>query len=65
MVQGDKCPNLNHSRSNVPVRFCPTCGEVVNADIPIRECKEDEHAIRRRERSMYCWICGKQLKEGR
>ncbi len=64
-MQGTRCPNYNHSRSNVPVRFCLMCGEVVNADIPIRKCKEEEHAIRRRERSQYCWECGIQLIQGR
>ncbi len=58
------CLNFNHRRTNAPVRFCPTCGEVVNEDIPVRRCTEAEHAKRRRESSKYCVDCGEQLIEG-
>ena len=61
--QRNNCPNLNHSRSNAPVRFCPMCGELVNGGIPVGACHEEEHATRRRERNMYCWTCGKQLRQ--
>jgi hypothetical protein len=47
---GNRCPNLNHSRTNAPVRFCPRCGEVVNENIPIRKCTTAEHARSRIER---------------
>jgi hypothetical protein len=58
------CPNLNHTRRDAPVRFCPQCGEVVNEGIPIRKCVEEEHARRRRERSKYCIDCGEELIKG-
>ncbi|ODS29799.1 MAG: hypothetical protein SCARUB_05100 [Candidatus Scalindua rubra] len=62
MIQKNSCPNFNHGRVNAPVRFCPTCGGVVNENIPIKSwCSEEEHAIKRRERSKYCIDCGKQL----
>ncbi len=64
MIQGNRCPNFNHSRVNAPVRFCPMCGEVVNENIPVTRCSEEEHAIKRRERSKYCIDCGKQLIHG-
>jgi hypothetical protein len=40
------------------------CGGVVNGDIIIKNCSEDEHAIKRRERNKYCIDCGKQLNQG-
>ena len=57
----EKCPNLNHTRSNVPVRFCPMCGDVVNKNIPIKRCGEEKHAKSRRGRNKYCVDCGEQL----
>ena len=64
IMRGNNCPNYNHDRENVPVRFCPECGEVVNRGIPIRKCNEEEHAISRRERDKYCVHCGEQLIQG-
>jgi rRNA maturation protein Nop10 len=63
VIQGKRCRNFNHGRPNAPVRFCPTCGEVVNEGIPSRKCNEQEHAKRRRERNKYCVQCGEQLRE--
>jgi rRNA maturation protein Nop10 len=60
----NECPNFNHGRPNAPVRFCPECGEVVNENIPIRGCNEEEHAKRRRERNKYCVHCSEQLMQG-
>ncbi len=57
----NECPNLNHRRSDAPVRFCPACGKVVNEKIPTKKCTEDEHRKRRLERSTYCVHCGQQL----
>jgi hypothetical protein len=65
ILQLKKCPNFNHGRPNAPVRFCPVCGEVVNKDIPIRECNVESHTTRRRERSNYCVDCGEQLISSR
>ena len=58
------CPNLNHRRSDAPVRFCPTCGELVNENIPIKKCPEEKHAKSRLERNKYCLDCGEQLIQG-
>ena len=64
ITRRDYCPNLNHRRRNAPVRFCPMCGEVVNENIPIKKCTEEEHAKSRRERNKYCLDCGEQLIHG-
>ena len=55
------CPNFNHSRTRVTVRFCPGCGGVVNGIISIRKCNEAEHAKRRRGQNKFCVDCGEQL----
>ncbi len=61
MAGEDRCLNYNHGRSNVPVRFCSMCGEVVNNDISAKVCSEETHARKRRERNKYCMDCGEQL----
>ncbi len=55
-----RCPNMNHGRSNAPVRFCPMCGEVVNKVIRTF-CDGSKHASQRKERNAYCCDCGKKL----
>jgi hypothetical protein len=40
MKNNGRCRNYNHGRANAPVRFCPTCGEVVNNNISAEECSE-------------------------
>lgn len=55
------CPNLNHRRPDAPVRCCPGCGEVVNADIRRPDCSREEHARNRRLRNAYCVNCGEEL----
>jgi hypothetical protein len=62
--QASSCPNLNHRRSDAPVRCCPMCGAVVNRAIPVRRCTEQEHAASRRGRNKYCMHCNKQLIHG-
>lgn len=61
MIQKNSCPNFNHGRVNAPVHACPMCGEVVNGDIPIKNCSEDEHAKRRKDRNKYCVDCATRL----
>ncbi len=61
MIERNNCPNLNHSKTNVQLRFCPMCGGVVNVNITIKECSEEEHAKRRRDINNYCVDCGEQL----
>ena len=57
------CPNLNHSRTDPPLRHCPRCGEVVNGNIPARICTEEEHAETRRSmiKFRFCVHCGELL----
>ncbi len=55
------CPNLNHRRDDAAVRFCPSCGEVVNANITVKKCSVEEHAESRMNRNEYCVHCGLQL----
>ena len=55
------CPNFNHRRSNAPVRFCPHCGEIVNAQRSPILCIATLHDIRRRGRSVFCFDCGARL----
>jgi hypothetical protein len=55
------CDNLNHRRSQAPVRHCPRCGVVVNERIGLRQCNDAKHAAARREQSTYCIDCGLQL----
>ena len=57
------CPNYNHQRLNVPVRFCPNCGEIVNKGVPIKKCSEEKHVKGRRDRHQYCLDCGEQLMQ--
>lgn len=60
MSRNGRCLNYNHGRANAPVRFCPTCGEVVNKNISSEECSEEKHASKR-ESGTYCVDCGEQL----
>jgi hypothetical protein len=59
--QATSCPNLNHRRSDAPVRYCPQCGGTVNSDHPIVPCTEDRHTAARRQQSTYCAHCGLRL----
>ena len=58
---GNRCPNLNHGRKDAPVRFCPSCGKVVNGNAPPKKCSEERHAEARRHGTKYCVDCGKEL----
>lgn len=55
------CENMNHRRANAPVPYCPQCGGVVNQDLPRRACTTEQHAVSRRQGSMFCLGCGIQL----
>ena len=59
-----RCANDNHGRSVVTVRFCATCGAVVNRSILSRGCSDLAHAGSRRTRSTYCVHCGERLASG-
>jgi len=55
------CSNMNHRRADAPVRYCPECGAVVNARLPVRECSEKEHAAARRTQNKFCVDCGTRV----
>ncbi len=57
----ERCKNMNHGRANVPVRHCPSCGEIVNKAISAR-CDDQVHAARLKERNNFCCDCGKKLR---
>jgi len=59
------CDNMNHRRANSPVPHCPQCGQVVNRTLPRRHCSDEEHAVSRRQGSVFCVGCGVQLITGR
>lgn len=61
MLQAKRCPNDNHGRMVVRVRCCPTCGDVLNANIAARKCVPDAHSKLRRARYSYCMDCGAGL----
>jgi hypothetical protein len=58
------CTNLNHRRTESPVRFCPQCGAVVNARITPRQCSEISHDKSRRNQNFFCIDCGDMLRRG-
>jgi hypothetical protein len=57
----ERCPNDNHGRSVVTVRFCSHCGELVNGVIRTRICASESHAQMRRSQYAYCVHCGERL----
>ena len=56
-----RCDNLNHLRPSAPIRHCPQCGEIVNAERARAACDAATHAARRKQQSSYCVDCGAQL----
>lgn len=61
-MRATSCPNRNHCHDKAPVRFCPNCGEVVNARIPVNHGCQQDHARRRRDQEKFCVDCGEQLR---
>src|SRR4026207_1746470 len=59
--QPNPCENMNHRRDNAPVAHCPQCGGIVNPNIRVAACSEAEHALARRQQSMFCVHCGALL----
>ncbi len=57
----DLCPNLNHRRALAPVRFCPSCGGVVNAKVNLLVCASAQHDAQRRNQAVFCVDCGERL----
>jgi hypothetical protein len=58
---GRRCANDNHGRRVVTVRFCSSCGVVVNNNIRAGRCPIEHHARMRREQNAYCVDCGERL----
>ena len=58
------CDNVNHTRREAPVRHCPVCGAVVNAQKEGGACEEAKHAAARRRHTHYCTDCGAELTRG-
>ena len=56
------CPNFNHRRSDAPVRYCPSCGGVVNGKVVQARCTSERHDVQRRGGTMFCVDCGEQLR---
>jgi len=63
-MRPNPCENLNHRRSEAPVRFCPQCGGVVNARIPTKRCSKAGHDKSRRNQNRFCVDCGEMLRSG-
>jgi hypothetical protein len=55
------CTNLNHRRTDAPVRHCPHCGEVVNTAARPGRCHSARHDARRKDGSSFCVDCGARL----
>jgi len=62
-MQKIECSNINHRRLKPPIRVCPTCGRVVNAEIPEKNCDEQFHVERKKRRNKYCYDCGARIME--
>ena len=58
------CPNLNHRRSDAPVRCCPSCGSTVNAKVAATRCATARHDVQRKGGSVFCVDCGERLSKG-
>mgnify|MGYP002146686187 FL=1 len=59
-IQNKDCRNMNHGRTNPPVRFCPNCGEKLKS-ASVASCDEEKHRSRRKDRNHFCHDCGKDL----
>jgi hypothetical protein len=55
------CPNMNHSRSNAPIKFCPSCGKSFGNQA-FKKCDNEKHAARRKGGDQFCIDCGLPLK---
>lgn len=60
----NQCPNMNHSKINVQVRYCSMCGEVVNNQVIKKTCSSEKHAKSRKDRNCFCIDCGEKLAKG-
>ena len=60
-----RCSNDNHGRAIVTVRFCSTCGVLLNEHVDGGSCEESSHAKMRRLMSHFCVHCGESLQRQR
>jgi hypothetical protein len=60
-----RCSNDNHGRAIVTVRFCSTCGVLLNQRVHGGPCDESSHAQLRRSMSRFCLHCGESLERHR
>lgn len=60
-IERNFCPNLNHRRADAPVRFCASCGVIVNGAVRTSSCPTTRHDVARRNQSAFCVDCGEQL----
>jgi len=58
LVRGARCANDNHGRAVITVRFCSSCGVVLNDRIQKARCEEASHARMRRVGAQHCTQCG-------
>jgi hypothetical protein len=48
----------------VRIRFCPSCGDLLNPKVVSGPCLDEKHTSMRRSRSAYCMDCGAGLAQG-
>jgi hypothetical protein len=60
-----RCANDNHGRPVITVRFCPSCGVVLNDRIRMGRCEEASHAQMRRVGARHCVHCGVTIASAR
>jgi hypothetical protein len=56
-----RCSNDIHGRSVITIRFCASCGVLVNGVIRPKRCPADSHAQMRRTQNTYCIDCGERI----
>ncbi len=61
LTNAKPCANLNHGRSDARVRFCPNCGETVNAKVQPLRCASTRHDVQRQGGASFCVDCGQRL----
>jgi len=58
----NQCRNLNHGRMNVPISFCPDCGQrFKQSSAP--PCGSQHHGDYRKQRFAFCIDCGVKLNK--
>ncbi len=55
------CDNLNHRRAQVSIRYCPSCGVLLNDRLAVRQCSHAAHVAAMRDRTTFCSDCGGRI----